>query len=91
MYEFKRYEYDLTEEEQEQARFIVETSIAKLKERSEGLSGQPRVESGAFESFRFKFYSAVTRRLRLPYFNETYSLSDDAKKLIHITVERVEP
>lgn len=99
MYKIKEYQWDLTEEEQEKAKFIIEfCEKSNVEAGRTGISDRsPR--KGAFEHFKDKFYVDVSRRLGLkvsiaPYFSSEDSfglrcltLSDDGK-LIGYRVEK---
>lgn len=87
MYKFKRYEYDLTKEEQEQARFIIKEAQAKNKRLMTGEGRTDGLERDAFIQFKESFYSSVATRLLLRGSRGAFSLTEDAKKLVRLVVE----
>ena len=96
-YKIKVHEWELTEEEQEQAEFIVawtDEQGKRLRHLGEqGLSA----DRTAFEMFKRLFYGRVTRRLGLkeanPFFVHaddfgSFNVSEDCKVLIGHRVEK---
>lgn len=89
MYKFETREFDLTEEEQERAKFIIEVAETKNKEWAAGLHGMAGLEKAAFEEFKYKFYSDI--RLRLNEYpsaipNACWSITPDGKKAIKMEI-----
>jgi len=91
-YVYKRYEWDLLPEEQEQARFISDGCADGATLRSRGIVSRDAIEEGAFMQFKRNFYGSVARRLGLSIYLEdgfgALNISEDCKKLIAAKIER---
>lgn len=100
MYQIKRYEWDLIEEEKEQAKFIWEDAIRGIILKSRTGIGHSDQEREAFAFFRLRFYSRVWARLGLyvehwyghedeTFAEGAFTLNESGTKLIGYRVEEV--
>jgi len=92
-YQMKKYEWDLTKEEQEKAKFIHEWVVEANKMLvTKGIAAGPG-ENGGFEAFKARFYGDVRQRLQIPFSRSgfgCFSISDDLTKLFAYKVEKIE-
>ena len=89
-YQMVKHEWDLTEEEQEQARFIQEWSEQEGQKILRGASIDLN-EKGGYMGFKEAFFDSVRRRLLIPFYSSgfsSFSFSDDCKKLVAYKVEK---
>ena len=101
MYEIKRYEWPLTEEEQEQVRVINSCCQEAAMHRFKGERPLSSLEVAAFDHFKDEFYRAVERRVGLnvsfrglygglddrTFGAGTFNVSEDGTKLIAYRLE----
>ena len=89
MYQFKTEEFELTEEEQEQAKFIIDTVRERNEVWAKGKNQWGMLEKAAFESFKFEFYRSLSFRLALKmYPQESLGLTDDGLKVLVVSIEK---
>lgn len=62
-YEFRRTRYELTQEEQEKARFILKTIGEWQRAQALHWTGPIDIEVQAFEKFKTQFYRNLVKRL----------------------------
>ena len=88
MYKLVKKEYELAEDEQEKATFIIETANRCNEDVSMGMTGKPSMERLAFEAFKYQFYSDLRVRLSIYNLHDAMTITSDGKKLIHLTIEK---
>ena len=88
MYQFKKEEIELNEEEKEKAKFISDTVREKNQEWEKGRSQWGGLEKAAFENFKTDFYRHLCFRLNLDILatQGSMSLSNDSLKVVVVTV-----
>jgi len=91
MYQFKTEKRELTKEEQEKAKFIIDVVKEKNEELAKGKTQWGILERAAFETFKFEFYRSISFRLNLNlYPQDSLGLTDDGLKVIIVSIEKSE-
>ena len=96
-YAIKNYEWDLTQEEKDKAKFIITyASETNIKVSETGINHSMSSQVWAFEQFKNTFYREVGLRLNIQHAGSwygsesyTFALSHDGTKLLGYRVEPV--